>query len=92
MVGILRHKEGVSRTYLTAGIGYTPSLMEYIASEAHGSKISEAQRNSDRDVLLGITFVSSQAKEEALKALGSDIIPTGISIYPKSYERKDKIK
>ena len=40
----LRPKEGVSSTYLTAGIGYTPSLMEYIVSEAHGSKIARGSK------------------------------------------------
>jgi putative ABC transport system permease protein len=38
------------------------------------------------------TSLDNKAKDNALIMLGADSTPTGINIYPKDYESKDKIK
>lgn len=91
ITGILRIKEDASSSYLSSGIAYTPALTKAVVEDAQKSKIAEAQKDSNKDALLG-TPLDKKAKEAALIMLGADTTPTGINIYPKDYESKDKIK
>ncbi|MFB6469105.1 ATP-binding cassette domain-containing protein [Cytobacillus sp. Hz8] len=91
ITGILRIKEDASSSYLSPGIAYTPALTKAVVEDAQKSKIAEAQKDSNKDALLG-TPLDKKAKEAALIMLGADTTPTGIDIYPKDYESKDKIK
>ena len=91
ITGILRPKKDQSSSYLKPGIAYTTALTAAVVKEAQKSEIATAQKNSNKDVLLG-TPLDSKAKENALLTLGADTTPTGINIYPKNYESKDKIK
>ena len=63
-----------------------------MVEKAHESEIATAQKDADKDVLLGIPFTDDKAKEQALLMLGEVTTPTGINIYPKDFESKDKIK
>ncbi len=92
IVGILRPKENASSSYLSPGIAYTTALTAAVVDEAKNSEIAKVQNNSDRDVLLGTPFKDDKAKVNALLGLGANTTPTGINIYPKDYESKDKIK
>ena len=92
IVGILRPKKDASSSYLSPGIAYTTELTAAVVSEAQSSKIAAAQKASDKNVLLGTPFSDSKAKDSALLLLGADTTPTGIDIYPKDYQSKDKIK
>lgn len=92
IVGILRPKEDATSSYLTTGIAYTPDLTAAVVEDAQNSKIAVAQKGSDKNVLLGTVFADDKTKENALLLLGADATPTGIDIYPKDYESKDKIK
>ena len=92
VVGILRPKANVSGSYLNPGIAYTTALTVHVVEDAKNSDIAKAQKDSDKDVILGIPLTNEQAKEFALLKLGADTTPIGISIYPKDYESKDVIK
>jgi putative ABC transport system permease protein len=82
----------MSSSYLSSGIAYTTALTTAVIKDAQNSKIAIAQKESDKDVLLGTPFKESKVKGNALLKLGADTTPTGINIYPKNYESKDKIK
>lgn len=91
ITGILRSKEDVTSSYLSPGIAYTTALTEDVVGDAQKSEIATAQKESDKDVMLGIPL-DNKAKDNALIMLGADSTPTGIHIYPKDYESKDKVK
>lgn len=92
ITGILRQKKDVSSSYLSPGIAYTTALTADVVQDAQKSEIAAAQKDSDKDVLYATPFEDNQAKEQALLKLGANTTPTGINIYPKDYESKDKIK
>ncbi|MCM3039639.1 ATP-binding cassette domain-containing protein [Paenibacillus motobuensis] len=91
ITGILRSKEDVSSSYLSPGIAYTTALTADVVEDAQKSEIATVQKDSDKDVMLG-TPLDNKAKDNALIMLGADSTPTGINIYPKDYESKDKVK
>lgn len=92
ITGILRPKKDVTSSYLSPGIAYSTDLTADVVQEAQKSEIAAAQKASDKDVQLGTPFEDNTAKEQALLKLGADTTPTGINIYPKDYDSKDKIK
>jgi len=81
----------VTRSYLSPGIAYTTALTADVVEDALKSEIATAQKDSDKDVMLG-TPLDNKARDNALIMLGADSTPTGINIYPKDYESKDKVK
>ncbi|SMF85962.1 putative ABC transport system permease protein [Paenibacillus uliginis N3/975] len=91
ITGILRSKKDVSSSYLSPGIAYTTALTAAVVEDAQKSEIATTQKDSDKNVLLGAPL-DNKAKDNALIMLGADSTPTGINIYPKDYESKDKIK
>ncbi|MDL2319130.1 ATP-binding cassette domain-containing protein [Eubacteriales bacterium OttesenSCG-928-A19] len=92
VVGILRPKSNALGAMLSTGVAYTPMLTEAIVADASASQIALAQAGTDNDVTTGMRFVSDTAHQQALKNLGVDTTPTGISIYPASFDSKDAIK
>lgn len=92
VTGILRIKENASSSYLSQGIAYTTALTDAVVADAENSEIAKAQKSSDKNVLTGASFADENAKNQTLLMLGADTTPTGINIYPKDYESKDKIK
>lgn len=91
ITGILRSKQDVSSSYLSPGIAYTTALTQDVVGDAQKSEIATAQKDSDKDVMLG-TPLDNKSKDNALIMLGADTTPTGINIYPKDYDSKDKVK
>ncbi|MHA7962503.1 ABC transporter ATP-binding protein/permease [Paenibacillus sp. CAU 1782] len=94
IAGILRIKESGTTTsgYLSEGLAYTPALTEYVLEQAQNSDIAQAQKTSDRDVILNAPFANDEAKEMRLKSLGADTTPSSINIFPKDFASKDEIK
>ena len=92
VTGILRIKDGAASSYLSSGIVYTTALTDYIVDDAEKSDIAIAQKSSDKDVILNTPFADDDAKKQKLIKLGAVTMPTGINIYPKDFESKDKIK
>lgn len=92
ITGILRPKKDSSSNYLSPGIAYTTALTSAVVEDAKKSEIAAAQKDADKNVLLGTPFKDKSSKSAALLMIGADTTPTGINIYPKDYESKDKIK
>lgn len=92
VVGILRPNAESFGGMLSEGIAYTSALTDAIVESAQGSQIALAQAETDKDVTTGMRFVSDAAYERALKALGVNTTPSGINIYPASFDSKAQIK
>lgn len=93
IVGIYRIKQDATSEILSSGIGYTTKLTDYVLEDAQNSQIVLEQKNNpDRDVLTGQPILNEQKYQEIMRNLGGDATPTGIQIYPVSFEAKDSIK
>lgn len=93
IVGIMRVKESASSELLSTGIGYTTKLTERVLENASTSDIVVAQTNSPTvNVLSGTPFNDLITYDSVIQALGGDSRPTGIQIYPVSFDTKDQIK
>lgn len=92
ITGILRIKKDAATSYLNEGIAYTTALTDYVVADAQKSQVAAAQKNSDKDIITGAPFTDDTAKKQRLLSLGTDTTPTGINIYPKNFQSKDKIK
>ena len=93
IVGILRVNEDATSEILNVGIGYTPALTQYILSKAQTSEIVLAQKNNKTtNVLTNTPFNAQITYDSVMRLLGGDSRPSGVQIYPKSFEAKDAIK
>ncbi|MFH1693664.1 MAG: ATP-binding cassette domain-containing protein [Bacillota bacterium] len=93
IVGILRVDEDASTELLSTGIGYTTLLTEYMIETASTSQIVVAQEASTTvNVLSGQPFNTQITYQTVMRAIGGDATPTGIQIYPVSFDAKDEIK
>ncbi len=92
VTGILRIKKNAASSYLSEGIVYTTKLTDYIVENSKNSEIAKYQNTVDYDVLTSLNFADSDAKEKRYLSLGILSQPTGINIYPKDFESKEKIK
>ena len=100
VVGIVRIKED---KYSTLGVTdsknsffYMQELDDYISQINKNSKIATAQRDSDYDVLTGITYdleteQGKYSKHMATLVLGGLDTPGYIYLYPKDFDSTDKI-
>lgn len=92
VVGVLRPKEGVQLALLSSGINYTSELTEYLLEINADSDVVKAQaQNTETDVTTGLPFTESSSYRKAMQKLGGDRTPTGMNIYPKNFEGKEKI-
>ncbi|MBU1143633.1 MAG: ATP-binding cassette domain-containing protein [Firmicutes bacterium] len=91
--GILRVKENASSELLSEGIGYTTMLTSHMLEIAATSEIVLAQISSpDTNILSGQPFNAQISYQTVMRLIGGDTSPTGVQIYPKSFESKDRIK
>ncbi|MDF2538492.1 MAG: putative transporter ATP-binding/permease protein [Herbinix sp.] len=92
ITGILRVKSTASVSgYLSEGLVYTTALTDYVLDNAQNSSIATAQKKSDNDVITNMPFTDNKAKTAKLFSLGANTTTTGISIYPKDNDGKQKI-
>lgn len=90
---IMRVKESSSTEFLSTGIGYTTALTDLILSSNATSKIVQAQIDSPTiNVLTGMAFTSSTTYGTVMKLIGGDSMPSGVQIYPKTFDAKEAIK
>ncbi len=95
--GIIRGKKGSDFAKLSGnGLIYNKSLMDYVININKDSKIVNAQRKSDYNVLTMQKFDMStsdeiKGKNIILSYLGDDIAPSVIQIYPNDFDSKDEI-
>ncbi len=93
ITGILRVKEESSSELLNTGIGYTTALTDEILRLAKDSAIVQTQINQPTiNVLSGQPFNVQLTYAQVMRQIGGDDSPTGVQIYPKSFDNKDQIK
>ncbi len=93
IVGILRVNEDASTELLSSGIGYTTFLTDYMIGMNSTSNIVVAQEASPTiNVLTGLPFNTSLTYDTVIRAIGGESAPSGVQIYPVSFESKDAIK
>ena len=93
IVGIMRVDQDASTELLSTGIGYTTLLTDYMINMATNSDIVVAQAAStDINVLSGLPFNTTVTYQTVMRFIGGDSTPTGVQIYPVSFDAKDTIK
>ncbi len=93
IVGILRVNEDATSEILSVGLGYTTLLTTYVIEDAMTSEIVLAQKDNEvTNVLTNTEFNSQVTYEYVMQLLGGDATPTGVQIYPASFDAKDEIK
>lgn len=93
ITGVMRVKESASSEILTLGIGYTTFLTDKVLLNAKTSEIVVNQnQNTETNLLTGRPFTEFSNYESIIQMLGGEDIPTGMQIYPVSFDAKDEIK
>ncbi|MDR2715162.1 MAG: ATP-binding cassette domain-containing protein [Coriobacteriaceae bacterium] len=92
IVGVLRIKEDAASSFFSEGLVYTSALTDYVLETSQNSKVAQAQKEGDKDVLTGAPLADEEAKKSRLQSIGGDATPTGINIYPVDFDAKDNIK
>ena len=100
VTGVLRIKPTASGNLLSNGIGYLPTLTDWVFQQATASEIVTTQTNNGfiseeepgYSVLSSNVFVNEKAYEDTLKTIGGIKTPISAQIYPASFESKDEIK
>jgi len=96
VVGIIRLKKDYPNMASSPGIYYTYDLMKEVISKNSNSKIVEAQRKANFNIITGENFdlnteEGQKSKENILAYLGDDMVPYVIQVHPKDFESKEHI-
>ena len=96
VVGIIRLKSDFPSYVASSGIMYTNDLFEDVISHNSTSKVVEAQKKANYNVLSGEMIDTSteegkETKEELLAYLGDHSTPYAIFIYPNDFETKYEV-
>ena len=90
---ILRQNPTSSSSFLSEGLLYTSKLTDKLLNDGAASRIALAQKATpETNVLTGQAFNRLTSYEANMLSFGADKTPTSISIYPKSFDDKAKIK
>ncbi len=93
IVAVMRVNESASSEFLSTGIGYTTALTEKVLDANMNSDVVLAQQDSlEINVLTGLSFSSTTTYDDVIGLLGGTSMPTGINIYPVSYDYKEDVK
>lgn len=90
LAAVIRPKSEDSMALLSTGIAYSDNLTQDVIDENKSSTIVKAQKKTNRNVMTGQKLNASQ-KKQMMQTLGGSSIPTGIMIYPNSFDSKDKV-
>ncbi len=92
---IIRVKEGKEILVSGSGLGYTNALTELIIEKNKDSKIVNAQREANYNILSNQPFDdlpnSNNNKETMISYLGGEATPYMILLYPKNFDSKENI-
>jgi len=92
---IIRVKEGKEILVSGSGLGYTNALTELIIEKNKDSKIVNAQREANYNILSNQPFDdlpnSNNNKETMISYLGGESTPYMILLYPKNFDSKENI-
>ncbi|MFA7417105.1 MAG: ATP-binding cassette domain-containing protein [Acholeplasma sp.] len=89
IAGIL--KVNTSFVSVSEGIYYTPKVAETIIDLNTNSDVVLAQRASETSVVSGVNINLNNTKEDILYSLGGIALPSGILVYPNSFDDKEAI-
>lgn len=93
IVGILRVKKEASSELLSTGVGYSTALTDLVLQRGALSSVVQAQMAAPTvNVLTGGAFTPTVTYQTVLRQIGGDSTPTGIQIYPVSFDAKEAIK
>jgi len=93
IAGILRVSPDASSELLSTGVNYTTMLTDHmLAIEADSAIVHSQEASPTISVLTGQAFNSSVTYQNVMRAIGGDSSPTGVQIYPVSFDSKDAIK
>ncbi|MFV0380728.1 MAG: ATP-binding cassette domain-containing protein [Breznakia sp.] len=91
---IVRMKKEKEAMAHQTGLFYTPALTQEILNKNQDSVIVKTQKNSAFNVLTGAAFdeaSQNNTKDNMLRYLGAQMVPSSISIYPNDFDAKDKV-
>lgn len=88
---IIRGKKDYEMMTNGSGFAYTNALTKLIVDKNKDSKIVNAQKNKDYNILTNQPFDEDNTKDTMLGYLGAETIPLAIYIYPKNFDTKEKI-
>ena len=96
VVGIIRLKSDFPSYVASFGIMYTNDLLEDVILHNSTSKVVEAQKKANYNVLSGEMIDTSteegeETKDNLLAYLGDHSTPYAIFIYPNDFETKDEV-
>ena len=96
VVGIIRLKSDFPSYVASFGIMYTDDLLEDVILHNSTSKVVEAQKKANYNVLSGEMIDTSteegeETKDNLLAYLGDHSTPYAIFIYPNDFETKDEV-
>ena len=90
LVAVIRAKNNTRMALLDNGIAYSDQLSKEVINQNKNSEIVQAQNASSTNVLTNQEMNTDQ-KQQFIASLGGSSIPTGILIYPNSFNSKDKV-
>ena len=90
IVGIVRQKPDVSLAMLSPGIAYSDDLSTMIINIAMDSRIVEAQREADFNVMTREPL-TEEARGTMLSFLGGNAQPMMMMIYPQGFREKSEV-
>ncbi|MDD4774382.1 MAG: ABC transporter ATP-binding protein/permease, partial [Eubacteriales bacterium] len=91
IAGIARRKADVTVTMLGNGIVYSDKLTEAVIRLAAESQIVKAQREADYNVITMEPLEKPEDRDGIISYLGGNIVPFMVSVYPTSFENKEKV-
>ncbi|MCE5196863.1 MAG: ATP-binding cassette domain-containing protein [Negativicutes bacterium] len=90
VVGVVRQKQDVRIGTLGSGIAYSDELSQIVIDNAINSKIVEAQRLSDKNIMT-MEDMDKETKANFLAYLGGNATPFMVMVYPDNFEDKDAV-
>ena len=93
IVAVLKEKESSGTSLLNAGIGYTEALKDYMHTVEKATNVLAVQMDNPTVNVLSSNqgVIDEVAYTAVIQQLGGDSTPTEISIYPNTFEDKQKI-
>ncbi|MGN1386254.1 MAG: ATP-binding cassette domain-containing protein, partial [Bacillus sp. (in: firmicutes)] len=93
IVAVLKEKESSGTSLLNAGIGYTQALKDYMNTVEKDTNVLAVQMDNPTVNVLSSNqgAIDDAAYKAVIQQLGGDTTPTEISIYPNTFEEKQKI-
>lgn len=76
---------------VSEGLYYTPKVSETVINLNINSDVVNAQKVSETPVVTGVNFNLNNTKEDFMHTLGGTDLPSGVLVYPNSFDDKEAI-